>query len=76
MWYDNNIFTGIAALTIIAVFALIRVPFGAKDMVIPVITGIAGIVTGYAAKTIKDAVTSRTTTTKEEVSNAEPKFEE
>ena len=73
MWYENNILIGTCALTIISCFSLWLIPEQAKDVAIPAITGISGFVTGYVAKTIKDAVTTRSTTTQEETTNVPDK---
>lgn len=69
MWYENNIFTGTVALAIIACWAIAFVPEQAKDIVVPIVTGISGFISGYVAKTIKDAVTTVSTTTTEKSSN-------
>jgi len=77
MWYENNIFVGIMSLTIIACVAMWRIQDQAKDIVIPIVTGIAGIVTGYVAKVIKDAVTTKSVVTHEDTTNVkEPNAEE
>lgn len=69
MWYNNNILTGTAALTIIACWALTLVPDQAKDIVIPIATGISGFVSGYVSKSVKDGVTTISQTTTEETTN-------
>ena len=69
MWWNNSVFVGIVALATIACWTLERVPLQAKDIVIPIITGIAGIVTGIAAKIVKDGITTLSQTTKEETTN-------
>ena len=72
MWYENNIFTGTVALTIIACWAITLVPTQAKDIVVPIVTGISGFISGYVAKSIKDAVTTTTSSITEQSSNATP----
>lgn len=56
MWYENNILIGTLALTIIACFSILLIPEQAKDVAIPSITGISGFITGYSARTIKEAL--------------------
>ena len=69
MWYNNNILTGTIALTIIACWSLTLVPDQAKDIVIPIATGISGFVSGYVSKSVRDGITTMSQTTKEETTN-------
>jgi hypothetical protein len=76
MWFENNVFVATVCLTFLGCLVLITVPTQAKDILIQIITAIAAFVTGYSVKTVKDGLTTRSTTTKEEVSNVpieEPK---
>lgn len=76
MWYENNVFIATVALLIIALAVVFRIPEKADTMVIPIITAIAAFVTGYATHAIQNAVTTKSTVTKEDISNAEtPKVE-
>jgi len=69
MWYDNNIFTGTVCLTIVACLAIWLIPSDADKVVNTAIGAIGGFVSGYVAKTIKDATTTVSRTTTEEISN-------
>jgi hypothetical protein len=69
MWYENNVFVATISLTLMGCLVLFRVPEQAKDILIQIITAIAAFVTGYSVRSIKDSVTTRSTTTKEEESN-------
>ena len=77
MWWENSILLAIVSFTIIAVMLLIfsAVPTfnlspGAEKSIQMIITAIGAFVTGWGAKSVKDAVTSTSTITKEESSNA------
>lgn len=69
MWYNNNIFVGTAALTVIACCTILFVSDQSKDIVIPIVTGISGFISGYVSKSVKDGVTTISQTTTEETTN-------
>jgi hypothetical protein len=71
MWWENNVFVAIIALTLMGCLVIFFAPEQAKDILIQIITAIAAFVTGYSVKSIRDGITTRSTTTTEEVSNAE-----
>jgi len=79
MWYENSVFIAILSFTLIAVLLLIlsaipgyKLDPGTEKVLSMIITGIAAFVTGYATHAIQNAVTTKSTVTKEETSNAEP----
>ena len=76
MWYENNILIAIISFTTMAVLLLIlsaistfNLSAGAEKIIEMIITGISAFVTGYITKSIKDAVTTKSTTTTEQSSN-------
>ena len=49
-WYDNSVFTAIIAMTSIACWAMTVMGIGAKEIIIPIVTGVSGFVTGQHYK--------------------------
>lgn len=77
MWYENNVLVALISFTAIALFLLVlsAVPSfdlsqGAEKVLEMIVTAIAAFVTGYVAKSIQGAVTTKSITTTEKSSNA------
>ena len=76
MWYENNILIAVISFTIVAVLLLVlsaipgfNLSQGAEKIIEMIITAIAAFVTGYVAKTIQGAITTKSITTTEKSSN-------